>query len=310
MPSVAILPRLFNELTGENILSDDELLILSYRVFGFVMRSRKWDALDLENITEVAVLGDEDGFGQLVLPDGHKDMVKSMIRQHLRDKKSATADTDQTDIVRGKGKGLIMLLHGVPGVGKTSTAERIKDRYRKNQKRIDIKESEISKFALDYFDENKQGRWNGRQIRNAFQTALALAELEAHGTDDVSNENDQEQLVTLRRSNFEVVAKAYKSFTEYLNQTYGVDSARRARENLWRSDTFGTPPRTSNPLTTRLKVEDPRQAPGATNLITPSQGPIPTLAVASIKTRDFHMAKGLPSLTGQENISLVISLVR
>lgn len=140
--------------------------------------------------------------------------------------------------------------------------ERIKDRYRKNQKRIDIKESEISKFALDYFDENKQGRWNGRQIRNAFQTALALAELEAHGTDDVSNENDQEQLVTLRRSNFEVVAKAYKSFTEYLNQTYGVDSARRARENLWRSDTFGTPPRTSNPLTTRLKVEDPRQAPG------------------------------------------------
>lgn len=42
MPSVAILQRLFNELTGENILSDDELLILSYRVFGFVMRSRKW----------------------------------------------------------------------------------------------------------------------------------------------------------------------------------------------------------------------------------------------------------------------------
>lgn len=99
--------------------------------------------LDLDNITEVAVLGDEAGFDQLVLPDGHKEMVKSMIRQHLRDK-SAPADGDQTDIVRGKGtnlhstrttettchiyltlfvgKGLIMLLHGVPGVGKTSTA--------------------------------------------------------------------------------------------------------------------------------------------------------------------------------------------
>jgi SpoVK/Ycf46/Vps4 family AAA+-type ATPase len=29
------------------------------------------------------------------------------------------------DLVRGKGKGLIILLHGVPGVGKTSTAESI-----------------------------------------------------------------------------------------------------------------------------------------------------------------------------------------
>jgi SpoVK/Ycf46/Vps4 family AAA+-type ATPase len=27
------------------------------------------------------------------------------------------------DLVRGKGKGVIILLHGVPGVGKTSTAE-------------------------------------------------------------------------------------------------------------------------------------------------------------------------------------------
>lgn len=60
-------------------------------------------ALDLDKITEVAELGDEDGFDQLVLPSGHKDMVKSLIRQHLRDKKTKPADNDQIDIVRGKG---------------------------------------------------------------------------------------------------------------------------------------------------------------------------------------------------------------
>lgn len=62
-------------------------------------------------------------FEELVLPEGHKDMVVSLISQHFRDKESVTADEDQNDIVRGKGKGLIILLHGLPGVGKTTTAE-------------------------------------------------------------------------------------------------------------------------------------------------------------------------------------------
>lgn len=135
--------------------------------------------------------------------------------------------------------------------------QRIKDRYRKRQKPIEIHESEITKFALDYYDENKQGRWNGRQIRNAFQTALALAELEAHGDLDETNEHDEDKLVKLGRSHFDTVAAAYKGFIEYLNQTYGADFARRARENLWRSDTFGLP-RAPNPLTTRFRGGDPR----------------------------------------------------
>ncbi len=44
-PSVTIIPRALKELqTGTNstLLSNDELVILSYRVFGFVLRSRKW----------------------------------------------------------------------------------------------------------------------------------------------------------------------------------------------------------------------------------------------------------------------------
>lgn len=41
-PSVAIFPRPFSDLRNEYALNDDELLILSHRVFGFIMRSRKW----------------------------------------------------------------------------------------------------------------------------------------------------------------------------------------------------------------------------------------------------------------------------
>lgn len=94
----------------------------------------------MTNVFEVAALGAGEGFDELVLPRGHGDMVKSMIRQHLRDKNLSSINRDKTDIVRGKGtyrprsqlaysvltsclgRGLIILLHGVPGVGKTSTA--------------------------------------------------------------------------------------------------------------------------------------------------------------------------------------------
>lgn len=34
-----------------------------------------------------------------------------------------------TDLVLGKGKGLIILLHGAPGVGKTSTVETVADAF-------------------------------------------------------------------------------------------------------------------------------------------------------------------------------------
>jgi flagellar biosynthesis GTPase FlhF len=66
-------------------------------------------------------------------------MVESLVTQHFLDKASSYDEDDEVDIVRGKGihtyllslskwlttsigKGLILLLHGAPGVGKTTTA--------------------------------------------------------------------------------------------------------------------------------------------------------------------------------------------
>ncbi len=48
----------------------------------------------------------QTAFDQLVLPQGHKEIVLSLIAQHYRDKESGTADTEQVDIVRGKGAEL------------------------------------------------------------------------------------------------------------------------------------------------------------------------------------------------------------
>lgn len=40
--SLTIVPRSLQEARGDNLPSQEELLIMSYRVFGFILRSRKW----------------------------------------------------------------------------------------------------------------------------------------------------------------------------------------------------------------------------------------------------------------------------
>lgn len=59
----------------------------------------------------------DTAFDQLVLPEGHKEMVVSLIAQHFRDRESTTAATEQFDIVRGKGirQSLLLLLNRLRG---------------------------------------------------------------------------------------------------------------------------------------------------------------------------------------------------
>lgn len=42
LPSVAIYPRSLDDTTDDNALTDDEFLLMSYRVFAFILRTRKW----------------------------------------------------------------------------------------------------------------------------------------------------------------------------------------------------------------------------------------------------------------------------
>ena len=74
------------------------------------------------------------GFDYLVIPQQYKDLLLALVDNHTSGmqrrqeklmKQARALNKGNVDIVPGKGQGLIVLLHGPPGSGKTSTAETI-----------------------------------------------------------------------------------------------------------------------------------------------------------------------------------------
>jgi len=73
--------------------------------------------------------------------------------------------------------------------------------------------------------------WNGREIRNAFQTAVALAQYQARKEGKVQ--------VVLQADHLKRVVKMSKLFKDYINSTHkNQDEAKRAFIEERRNDTF------------------------------------------------------------------------
>ncbi|TRX92150.1 hypothetical protein FHL15_007017 [Xylaria flabelliformis] len=98
-----------------------------------------------------------------------------------------------------------------------------------------IKEKEIMKFARRHFRQAEKeglGTWNGRQIRNAFQAAIALVEYDSQQTKDGSPRP------TLGEAQFNIVAESSREFDRYLVSTLGAADSDIARREEWRFDRF------------------------------------------------------------------------
>ncbi|KAM0424978.1 hypothetical protein ACHAPT_009779 [Fusarium lateritium] len=296
-------------------LTVEELVVMTYRVFGFVLRSRKWAQLDLtflryQNADARSV--SINAFERLELPAGHRKMVKSLVIQHFRSRQTAFTKDEQTDLIKGKGHlgttaremeeeleknfalvsrwGCILLLDeadvflsarermdfkrnglvavflrvleyytGIlflttnrigdideafasrvhmslyyPELDETKilkvfelNLDLIRDRFKKQGREIIFDASSIEGFAKQHFTQHKYSLWNGRQIRNLCQTALALAEFDAQGG-ELDAEIDRSIPVSLQLKHFKTVQIAYLSFGEYLGDIRGTRDDRRA----------------------------------------------------------------------------------
>jgi hypothetical protein len=95
-------------------LEDKDFLICSYTIPGFCFASKKWCIFNVALIEEITF--NTSAFETLLLPMHQKRMIHSLVKVHT------SAGLGFDDLIHGKGKGMVFLLHGVPGTGKTLTA--------------------------------------------------------------------------------------------------------------------------------------------------------------------------------------------
>ncbi|KAI0107760.1 hypothetical protein GGR51DRAFT_141060 [Nemania sp. FL0031] len=100
-----------------------ELLLCNSHVRGYALKSKRWAEFDITQLRPIS--WNDSAFPNLMLPEGFKNLISSFIEGHT------TGESEFDDIIEGKGLGVILLLVGKPGIGKTLTAEAVADKVRR-----------------------------------------------------------------------------------------------------------------------------------------------------------------------------------
>ncbi|KAI8267858.1 hypothetical protein K4K58_006987 [Colletotrichum sp. SAR11_239] len=251
---------------------------------GYALRNRKWVMLDVDTLQDIQHGSDwknlvlPKGHKEMV-----QAMVESYTRRS--DTTQATHDIasfERADIDLVRGKVFLRILEYYPGILflTTNRVGAIDDAFRSRlhltlyypklleKQSIKIWRNNITKLKEANDFRTKRGqepiicekdeilkwaklnweslRWNGRQIRNAFQTAIALAEFEAQpksaskkkAADSSSTSPNRPKQPVLTQDTFLHIAKASTQFTDYLLDTHGKDEDSIAMRDQMRLPDF------------------------------------------------------------------------
>ena len=112
--------RLKDGLTPE-VMDNDEppegdfVLLLPRSVRGFNLLEKKWVDLDVSGISEIE--WNKEAFKSLAIEKDTKTLITALVTNKIAADRS-------TDLIKGKGSGLMILLHGGPGTGKVCQSVR------------------------------------------------------------------------------------------------------------------------------------------------------------------------------------------
>lgn len=97
----------------QNVTEHDELLCPPFS-YGYSVSRKEWGRFYLDSLHETTWT--KDPFDSLILEKRQMSLIRALVASHKFPENSRNA-------VEQKGKGLVVLLHGPPGSGKTLTAE-------------------------------------------------------------------------------------------------------------------------------------------------------------------------------------------
>jgi hypothetical protein len=88
-------------------------------VLGYALEKKVWVEMPVDNVTEIEAGPDERAFDNLVLSDDDEEdntkfLIKSLVKHHSSSRSQSAKGQigGLEDFVEGKGKGLVILLHG------------------------------------------------------------------------------------------------------------------------------------------------------------------------------------------------------
>jgi ATPase family associated with various cellular activities (AAA) len=102
---------------------DEELVLCAPTVFGYAFTEKAWVQMTVDGIKPIE--WDVEAYNKLVIPEDTKKLVKSLVQACRTESKLVK------DIISTKGSGVVFVLHGEPGTGKTLTAEAIGEELRR-----------------------------------------------------------------------------------------------------------------------------------------------------------------------------------
>ncbi|KAI4248358.1 MAG: hypothetical protein LQ352_005929 [Teloschistes flavicans] len=100
-------------------ISEDDLMMCTGTILGFSFSTKAWAAFAITPLKHV--IWNEEAFKKLVIGPKQRTLVHTLVKAHGR------GQSEDDDIIQDKGKGLVGLLSGSPGVGKTLTAEAVSE---------------------------------------------------------------------------------------------------------------------------------------------------------------------------------------
>lgn len=146
-----------------------------------------------------------------------------------------------------------------PAIDENSTLEiwsKILQRIKRNNEKAEMKilfdETALMKFAKRHYRRHKPNgtTWNGRQIRNAFQTAIGIGQYKRLESIDQAAQgklsDKSSRHIRLTVASFQTVAETTSDFERYIRGTRGDDRERAAAHEFRRDEHSGEPPPMKN----------------------------------------------------------------